>query len=158
MVHEPPLFDLLREEPSAVPMLLEERKRIEHVVRLLESGDKVGGARLFMESIILGPGMWEMLPEQLRETIVANADTWLDETRDPAALNVNLQALTQFRKPTLLTYGGKGLRGSKLIIEKLAKTIPNSRVEFDPDEGHSPHLSNPAKFVRAVGAFAHSSG
>jgi pimeloyl-ACP methyl ester carboxylesterase len=158
MVHEPPLFDLLRSESSAIPMLLEEQKRIERVIRLLESGDKVGGARLFMETIILRPGMWEMLPEQLRETIVANADTWLDETRDPTSLNVDLEALAQFRKPTLLTYGGKGLRGSELIIEKLAKAIPNSRVEFDPDEGHSPHLSNPANFVRTVRAFATQSG
>jgi len=157
IVHEPPLFDLLRSERSAIPMLLEERERIEHVIRLLESGDKLGGARLFMETVILRPGMWEMLPEQLRETIVANADTWLDETRDPAALDVDLQALTQFRKPSLLTYGGKGLRGSKLIIEKLAKTIPNSKVEFDPEEGHSPHLANPAKFVKTLRAFTSSS-
>ena len=157
IVHEPPLFDLLRSEHSAIPMLLEERNQIERVIRLLESGDKAGGARLFMETIILRPGMWEMLPEQLREMIVANADTWLDETKDPAALSVDLKALAQFRKPTLLSCGGKGLRGSKLIIEKLAKTIPNSKVEFDPDEGHSPHLANPAKFVRTVRAFASSS-
>jgi pimeloyl-ACP methyl ester carboxylesterase len=158
MVHEPPLFEVLREERSAMPMLLEERKRIEQVIRLLESGDKTAGARLFIETIILRPGMWETLPEQLRETIVANADTWLDETKDPHALDVDLEALAKFRKPVLLTYGGKGLRGSGLVIERLAKTIPNSQAEFDPDEGHTPHLSNPTKFVGSVRAFVQSTG
>jgi len=39
-----------------------------------------------------------------------------------------------------LTYGGKGLQGSSLIIEKLAKTIPNSKIEFHA-EGEIRHTS-----------------
>jgi pimeloyl-ACP methyl ester carboxylesterase len=31
-------------------------------------------------------------------------------------------------------------------------------VEFGPDEGHTPHLSNPTKFVRTLRAFVQSTG
>jgi pimeloyl-ACP methyl ester carboxylesterase len=98
------------------------------------------------------------MPVQSRDRRVANADTWLDETRDSAGSSVDLEALKRFRKPVLLTYGGRGMQGSKLVIEKLENAIPGSRVEFDPRAGHTPHVSNPGEFVRRVTTFATSSG
>lgn len=157
-VHEPPLFDLLADDPSLAPVLMEGRRRAEGVVKKLESGDKAGGARLFAETLAFGPGGWEKLPPQLKETFVTNADTWLDETRDPMGLNVDLKALSQFRKPALLTHGGKSPPFFKPVIEKLAKAIPRSNVEEYPSDGHTPHISNPDEFVRRVTAFAESSG
>jgi pimeloyl-ACP methyl ester carboxylesterase len=154
MVHEPPLFNLLMSDPSVLPMLTEGRNRREQVIRVLESGDRVGAARLFVETLTFGPGAWERMPAQSRDRMVANADTWLDETRDSTGSSVDLEALAQFRKPALLTYGGRGLQGSKLIIEKLAKAIPDSKTEFDPNGGHTPHVSNPRAFVSRVTAFA----
>jgi len=153
-VHEPPLFDLLADDPSMAPILTEGRKRAEAVVKTLEGGDKVGGARLFVETMAFGTGGWEKLPAQLRETFIANADTWLDETRDPLALNVDLKALSQFRKPTMLTYGGKSPPFFRPIIEKLSKTMPGSKLLSYPEAGHTPHISHPEEFVRRVTSFA----
>jgi pimeloyl-ACP methyl ester carboxylesterase len=158
MAHEPPLFNLLMSDISVLPMLAEGRKRREQVIRVLESGDRVGAARLFVETLTFGPGAWERMPVQSRDRMVANADTWLDETRDSAGSSVDLEALAQFRKPALLTYGGRGMQGSELIIEKLAKAIPDSKAEFDPYGGHAPHVSNPGEFMRRVATFAQSSG
>ncbi|MDA4135551.1 MAG: alpha/beta hydrolase [Thaumarchaeota archaeon] len=157
MVHEPPLFDLITGDPSVLPALAEGRKRREQVIRVLESGDRAGAARLFVETLTFGPGGWERMSAQSRERMIANADTWLDETRDSAGSSVDLEALARFRKPALLTYGGRGMQGSKRVIEKLAQTIPGSKVDFDPGTGHAPHVSDPGEFVRKVTAFAQSS-
>jgi pimeloyl-ACP methyl ester carboxylesterase len=161
IVHEPPLLDLLTGDPSSLSMAVESRKRAEAVIKTLESGDKAGGARLFVETLVFGPGQWEKLPPQLRETFINNADTWLDETRDPMGYNVDLGGLGQFRKPALLTFGGKSppfFRPIRPIIEKVAKALPNSKLESYPNDGHVPHISNPTEFVRRVTTFAKSSG
>jgi pimeloyl-ACP methyl ester carboxylesterase len=158
IVHEPPLFDLIMGDPSVLPAIAEGRRRREQVIRMLENGDRAGAARLFVETLTFGPGAWERMSQQSRDRMIANADTWLDETRDGAGSSVDLEALTRFRKPALLTYGGRGMQGSKRVIERLAQAIPGSKVEFDPSAGHAPHVSNPGEFVRKVTAFAKSSG
>ncbi len=57
----------------------------------LEDGDHERGARLFVDTIALGPGAWDGQPTSgMRETFIANAATWLDEIRDPDALHLDL--------------------------------------------------------------------
>ena len=157
IVHEPPLFDLLKDDPSTAQIPVEIRKRTEIVAKTLQSGDKAGGARLFVDTMAFGPGMWDKFPTQLKETFIANADTFLDETKDQAGLSVNLDELAHFGKPTLLTYGGKGIVGGKFIIEKLAKAIPRSTVEVYSNDGHTPHITNPNEFTKRTVAFANAS-
>jgi pimeloyl-ACP methyl ester carboxylesterase len=154
IIHEPPLLDFKTSDPSLAGLLSEGKRRAEAVVRLLEAGDKAGGARLFVETIAFGPGAWDKLPLPLRETFVANADTWLDETRDPLGLTMDPERLSRFREPTLLSYGGKSAPFFRPIVENLAKTIPGSRLVAYPNDGHTPHTSNPAAFVANVTEFA----
>jgi pimeloyl-ACP methyl ester carboxylesterase len=154
--HEPPLYGLLAGDPSLLPSLNEGNARREQVIRTLEGGDRAAAARLFVDTMTLGPGAWERMSLPRREMMVANADTWLDETKDKEGSTVDLGALAHFTKPALLTYGGRGLKGSKLIIEKLAKALPNSTVKLFPDDGHSPHASNPEEFVGTAMGFARS--
>ncbi len=156
-VHEPPLFRLLADDPSTTPLLSEGRKRAEAVIKLLEKGDRGGGARLFMETIALGPGEWDKLTPRMRETFIGNADTWLDETKDPEWTSLDLKAISQFHKPARLTYGGKSPPFFKPIVEKLAGIIPDSKLETYPNDGHAPHISDPSEFVRRVTVFAKSS-
>ena len=157
IVHEPPLFDLLKDDPSTAQIPIEIRRRTEIVAKKLQSGDKVEGARLFVETMAFGPGMWDKFAPQLRETFVANADTFLDETKDIAGYTVDLDGLSQFTKPALLTYGGKGIVGGKFIIEKLAKAISGSKIEVYSDDGHTPHISNPKEFIQRTVSFAMAS-
>lgn len=158
IIHEPPLLDWPTNDSSMAPLLKEGKSRSEAVIRVLEAGDKEGGARLFVETVAFGPGAWDKLPPQLKETFVTNADTWLDETRDPLGLVIDVKALSQFRRPTLLSYGGKSAPFFKPIVERLADTIPNSKLETYPDDGHAPHRSNPEEFLRRVTTFAMSAG
>jgi pimeloyl-ACP methyl ester carboxylesterase len=157
-IHEPPLLDFPLDEPTVAAVLREGRSRAEAVVKVLEKGDRQGGARQFVETIAVGPGAWDKQTPQLRETFVANADTFLDEMRDTRGLVVDFRALSRFRKPTLISYGGKSAPFFKPIVERLAGIIPSSRLEAYPNDGHTPHISNPEEFVRRVTAFAKSSG
>lgn len=155
-IHEPPLLDLSVEEPAVAAMLREGKSRAEAAAEVLESGDRSGGARQFVETIAFGPGSWDKLPPQLKETFVINADTWLDEMKDPEAFVIDFEALSRFHKPALLSYGGKSAPFFKPIAEKLAGIIPDSKLETYPNDGHTPHISNPGEFVRRVTAFAKS--
>ncbi|MDE1853448.1 MAG: alpha/beta hydrolase [Thaumarchaeota archaeon] len=156
-IHEPPLLDLPLDDPSVAAKLREGKSRAEAVVKVLETGDRPRGARQFVDTIAFGPGAWDKLPPQLRQTFVNNADTWLDEMRDSQGLVVDFESLSKFHKPTLLSYGGKSAPFFRPIVEKLAGVIPGSRLETYPDDGHTPHISNPDEFVRRVTAFAKSS-
>ncbi len=154
---EPSLFGLLADDPSNATFLTEMMKRTEGVIKLIESGDKAGGARLTAE-IVFGPGGWDKLPPPLRDIFIANADTFADERRDMKSIHVDLDALSRFNKPTLLTLGEKSPPVFKPVVEKLAKTIPGSKVFTYAGAGHSPYISHPEEFVRTVTAFAESSG
>src|SRR5437870_2642402 len=93
IVHEPPLFPLLA-GTEFEPALAEVQRRVDAVVRLLEAGDNKNAARLFVDTIAFGPAAWdEQLTPQRRDVFIANAQTWLDEVRDPDALQMDLEAL-----------------------------------------------------------------
>lgn len=154
IIHEPPLLNLPTEDPQLARILGDGKRRAEVVQRMLEAGDMAGGARQFVESIAFGPRGWDKLPPRLRETFISHADTWLDEQNDPMGLVVDFEELTQFRKPSLLSYGGKSAPFFRPIVEKVAGAIPGSKLEVYPNDGHTPHISNPDEFVRRVTAFA----
>ena len=86
IAHEPPLFSLLANDPSVAPMLDEVGKRIGAVVERIASGDDAGAARQFVETVALGPGGWDRLSPDLKETFITNAPTFLDEAHDPEQL------------------------------------------------------------------------
>ncbi len=153
IAHEPPLLDLALGNSSLEVKSMEGRRRARKVASLLEAGDMAGGAKLFVETISFGPGQWDRMPASVKEIFVSNADTFLDESRDREGLTVDLKALSGFQKPTLLTNGGKSAPFFKPIVEKLAKTIPGSKLEQYPNDGHTPHASNPDEFVKRVTAF-----
>src|SRR6202011_1807169 len=80
VVHEPPLVGLIAEDPTMAEILQDFGERIGGVAECLKAADMVGGARRFVEDVALGPGAWDQLPPEARETFVANAPTFLDET------------------------------------------------------------------------------
>ncbi len=154
-IHEPPAFDLLKGDPSMGPMLAR-LDSIGKVVKALQSGDKVGGARMFAE-FVTGPGGWDRMPPQQREAFIANADTFLDESKDPLGLTVDLKALSGFSRPTMLTYGGKSPASFRPVVDKVAAAIHGAKVFSFDDAGHMPHVTHPDKFVATATEFAMSS-
>ncbi len=156
IVHEPPLFGLLKDEPDAQSALATVHDRIMAVVELLTDGDFEDGARSFMETIALGPGAWSALPQDARDTFVFNAPTWLDEARDPEALEIDLSRLRNFSAPALLTVGGQSPAFFPLVVGRIAGALPNAERQMLVEAGHVPHLSHPEEQVRVVRSFIQS--
>lgn len=157
IAHEPPLFATLAGEPSAQPALAEVGTRIAKVLELLHAGDMADGARRFVETIAFGPGAWDQLPAELRETFTFNAPTWLDETGDPEALAIDLASLGAFRKPALLSNGDQSPPFFQLVLTKLGDALPHAQRSTFVGAGHVPHLSHPQEYVRIVTDFGRAS-
>lgn len=153
IVHEPPLFGLLKDEPTAKQALAAVQERMSSAAALLAGGDWTGGARQFVETIAFGPGAWPELPEEVRETFVFNAPTWLDEVRDPEALEIDLSGLRRFTAPALLTIGAQSAPFFPLVVDRIAAVMRQARLRTYIGAGHVPHLSHPEEYVRVVTEF-----
>lgn len=153
VAHEPPLFGLLDDDPTLEPALATVRERIDAVVALLRAGDHQGGARRFVETIAHGPGAWDTMPKAARDTFVFNAPTWLDELREPESRAMQLDLLSNFSAPTLLTLGGASPPFFPLVVKRVAAAIPYARQHVYPEAGHVPHLSHPIEYVQVVSSF-----
>ena len=154
VVHEPPLFQLLDQEPGAEAALHAIRERTDAVLQLLNAGNASAGARQFVETIALGPGAWDQLPSALRNTFILNAPTFSDEMQDPDTLDLDLSALRDFMHPTLLTLGAQSPAFFALVVRELERAFPNARTRIFAEAGHVPHVSHPREYVEAVKSFA----
>lgn len=154
IAHEPPLFPLLA-GTELEPALMEVQRRIGAVVELLERGDHERAARLFVDTIAFGPDAWDsQLTPEMRETFIANAPTFLDEARDPDALEMDLESLAGFDKPALLTSGTASAPFFAPVVDLIASRMPRSdRVTIDGAD-HVPHVSVPERYVELVTTFA----
>ncbi len=156
-VHEPPLLGMLADDPAFATMLAEGRTRREAVMRAIEAGNLEGGARLFVETQMAGPGGWDKLPSAIRDAFIANAGNYLDEVRNRSDATIDLKALAVVRWPSLLSYGRTSGPFMRTVIERLASVMPRSRIHVYAEAGHNVHLTHPQEFARTITAFADSS-
>jgi pimeloyl-ACP methyl ester carboxylesterase len=150
VVHEPPLIGMIQDHPM-IPAV---RQRIGAVVALLRAGDMEAGARLFVDTIAFGPGMWDQLPAPIRDTFVFNAPTFLDEQNEPVGVNtVDLERLARFDRPILLTRGDQSAPFFGVIVDQLAEALPHARQHVFHGAGHVPHLTASGEYVKVVSGF-----
>lgn len=151
IVHEPPLFGLLADDPTFSLMVSEIKTLIEGVVLRLASGDYEGGAKQFVETVALGPGMWVQLPPEARQTLIDNAPTFLDEACDPEQLVFDLDWIRGFSHPALLTTGEKSPPIFAPVLEKLSVVLRPAMVL--PDSGHIPHVTHAEAYAEVISNF-----
>jgi pimeloyl-ACP methyl ester carboxylesterase len=150
-VHEPPAFGLI----PGHPMMPVVAQRIGAVAELLKAGDMEGGAKLFVETIAFGPGMWPQLAADMRRTFVFNAPTFLDEISEPmeTALWIDLTRLAAYAGPMLITQGDQSAPFFPAIVDTIAAAVPSARRHTFHGSGHVPHLTAPEDYVEVVAAF-----
>jgi pimeloyl-ACP methyl ester carboxylesterase len=154
IVHEPPLFPLL-DGTQFEPALHEVRRRIGAVIELLEQGEDARAAQLFVDTIAFGPDAWEtQLTSAIRQVFITNAPTFLDETRDPDFLEIDLDALVGFQKPALLTSGTESAPFFGPVVDLVAAQIPGARRVTITGANHVPHITVPDRYVELVTNFA----
>jgi pimeloyl-ACP methyl ester carboxylesterase len=157
MAHEPPLFDLLRDDPKTRQLAEELDNSFLAVADEIAAGNMEAGARRFVE-MILGTGTWDaFLPDDAKRTLINNAPTFLDETGDPEVLSIDTQALARFHGPVLLSGGTESPPYFAPVLDKLAAVITDVTRKTCEGDGHLPHLTNPKKYVEAILQFIDSS-
>ncbi|MFI1379425.1 alpha/beta fold hydrolase [Embleya sp. NPDC020886] len=153
VAHEPPLLDIVAGDPQLAPLIRETQGRIDAVVESLRAGDDRGAAYRFVEEVALGPGMWERLPDPVRETFIGNAATFLDEQNDPRWASIDLAAISDLTAPVLLSHGTASPPWFPGIIDRLADAIAHARVATLTGAGHVPHSTHPEQYVATVTGF-----
>lgn len=148
-VHEPPVMSIVGE--GAAELLGAATTLADQI----EAGDVEVATRTFMEEIALGPGSWEgQLAERERRTFVANAPTFAGEVRDPAAYDVDIDALARSRVPSLITKGSEGPPPLRALSDELARVLPHAETGVFEGAGHAPHETHPSDYADLIAAFA----
>ncbi|MBV8541648.1 MAG: alpha/beta hydrolase [Pseudonocardiales bacterium] len=151
LVHEPPLFALLRDDASTRHLAEEASEHLRRAAGLITAGAVAQGVRHFVDHAAFGPGTWDMLfTSEIRRTCLANADTWLDQSGDPTRLAVRPELLADYPHPLVVSHGATGLPTYGLIAELIVAALPRSRRRVLRGAGHAPHLSHPADFAELV--------
>jgi pimeloyl-ACP methyl ester carboxylesterase len=144
---------IVADDAELRPLMQEVQGRVQSVLDQLRAGDIAGGTRRFVEELALGPGMWEQLPEEMRQTFMNNASTFLDEQQDATWADLDLGDLSRFSSPTLLTDGDRSPPWFPKIMSKLAGAIDEAERLTFSGAGHVPHLTHPDDYVRTVTEF-----
>lgn len=152
IVNEPPLFSLLADDADSQNGLHAFETQMAAVVERLSAGDREGGASQFVDAI-LGSGIWAELPPEVKQTVIFNAPTFLDEMQDPNMLWVDLERLRSFPHPALLLNGQNGMPLAEAIMEKLAAAIPHVKRRTIAGAGHEPEQECPERYAALVSDF-----
>jgi pimeloyl-ACP methyl ester carboxylesterase len=152
--HEPPLFSLVAGDPAVAPMLGGFAQLSAAVTERIASGDHAGAAEQFVEEA-LGQGMWAQFPPEIQQSMIENAPTFLDEANDPDQLAFDLDWITGFPHPVLLTQGDQSPPLFPPVVTKLAEALPSAEMSTYAGVGHVPHMEDPEAYVKALTTFAH---
>lgn len=156
IAHEPPLMGIV-DDPEARAAIEENQATLDAVLDQIRGGDSAAGARRFVEEVAMGPGTWDQLPEPVRRAFETNAPTFLNEAADPDSLHVDLDALSRFSGPALLTGGEQSPVWFSAILDKLGQTLKKAQRRTYAGAGHVPQMSHPEDYVRTVSDFIKSS-
>lgn len=138
-VHEPaPLFGILdaTSDETLASALMAFQTSAGVVEELITSGRHRDAAQHFVENVALGPGAWDMLPEEFRSVLEANAATFLDELHDPTAFTIDIDALAATSVPLQLTRGTEGPPLFTAVFEELTAGVPAAETHVFDGAGH----------------------
>ncbi|MFF3071991.1 alpha/beta fold hydrolase [Kitasatospora sp. NPDC057936] len=149
-VHEPPGTGILLADPDLRPIGTAFADRIAAVRELLEQAESAAAAELYVDTLAFGPGAWSQLPAPVRHTYIRNAPTYLDELRDPDALDLDLTGLARYGDPALLTQSDDSAPMFGEVLDLIDLTLSKAERHLYEGAGHAPHLSQPEEWVRMV--------
>ncbi|MFD8480097.1 alpha/beta fold hydrolase [Kitasatospora sp. NPDC059673] len=153
VAHEPPLMGIVAQDRDLGPLMRAMGERLGSVHAHLRAGEDLAGAKQFIDEVALGPGTWDEFPDRLRDVLLFNAPTFLDELGDPGWSFLDLAGLSGYLGPALLTNGTESPPWFAAIIAKLAEALPRAEIGTLEGAGHVPHVSHPAEYLRSLTGF-----
>ena len=150
-LHEPPAFALLTGRPELVELKEQTGVVARQSVALLAAGRVEEGTAYFMEEMAFGAGSWnELFDDQARATMVANADTWLDQSRDPERLAMDVTALNAFDGPVTFSVGSRTLPAFSASTAEILRLVPEASGVTIEGAGHGAPTSHPEELAAAI--------
>lgn len=154
-LHEPPTFGVLDDDPASEQYSRRLGALLDDVVADIEGGRHEAAARRFVETIAVGPGGWELLLEQVRQTMAFNAPTFLDVVGDPTQGMLDRDELAAITAPVLLTGGAQTPSATPhaAVNDALAAALPYVERYTFAGAGHIPHRTHADELARVAIAF-----
>ncbi len=150
-LHEPPVFALLAEQHP--DLLAASKAQLLRAAELLDAGELEAGTVHFIEQVAFGDGSWHALFDAAdRAIMLANADTWLDQSRDPQRLAVDVDLLARSGCPLTLSLGTATLPWFREVTHAIARQVPEAAVEPVPGGAHGSPKSHPLEIVEGFRA------
>jgi pimeloyl-ACP methyl ester carboxylesterase len=153
LLHEPPFFALLEDDPATAPeaeRLYAETRRTQSLAR---TGHEEAAARAIAETLSAEEGTWNSLEPEVRQNLLRYVEQWTEEIGDPEATRPDRTALAEILIPVLATTGEASPPFLHRITALLAEAMRNAHLRTLPRVGHVPHRSDPDEFVALVHGF-----
>jgi pimeloyl-ACP methyl ester carboxylesterase len=151
---EPPLLPWLRNIPGGEPALAAFMTNAwEPARQAFARGELEQGIRLFFNGV-LGPGVFDQLPEPVRASLLDNAPEMKAETSATELFSTfSCEDAQRIKVPVLLLTGERSPKIFRLITDELARCLPRAERVMIPDASHAISADNPPAYNEAVLAF-----
>ena len=148
--HEPPVGELLADDPESQELLDEIGEMMRAVAQQIADGDHRGAGQRFWDWGVIP---WDDLPPDTQAVVAAHAVQFLGQLGDPDAVALDVDALSSMSAQVLLSQGAHSREIARRIVDRLAVVIPNARRQVLPDAGHVPQMTHPDAYVEMVSGF-----
>jgi pimeloyl-ACP methyl ester carboxylesterase len=145
-VHEPPVYGLLPGHPDAERSEANTAK----ILALLREGRHTEGAQLFIDTVALGPGSWDRMPETDQSRLIRHAPTFLEEAEDRSNFDLDPAPLRRLGDRIVLTRGTHSPPHLHALTGALAIALPEARLHDIEGAGHIPHLTHPDLYADVI--------
>ncbi|MEN0062900.1 MAG: alpha/beta hydrolase [Myxococcota bacterium] len=158
VLYEPPVFGLLRGVPEVAKPLRAAQRSMGEAKSLIEEGALERGTKHFVEEVAFGTGSWgALLDANARGRMLAHADTWLDQARDPERFDIDVTTLGTLRNASgnsvvTLVSGAASLATFRGVVSQIRSRVPTVRHVEIPGAGHGAPLSHPVEFAAVIEA------
>ena len=150
-LHEPPAFALLTGRPELEELREQTGVVARASVALLDAGRVEEGTAYFVEEMAFGAGSWSQLfDDRARAIMMANSDTWLDQSRDPERLALDVTALNAFDGPVTFSAGSRTLPAFTAATAEMLRLVPGASGATIEGAGHGAPISHPDKLAAAI--------
>ena len=150
-LHEPPAFALLTGRPELEELREQTGAVARESVALLDSGRVEEGTAYFVEEMAFGAGSWsELFDDQARTIMMANSDTWLDQSRDPERLALDVTALNAFDGSVTFSVGSRTLPAFTAATAEMLRLVPGASGATIGGAGHGAPTSHPDELAAAI--------
>jgi pimeloyl-ACP methyl ester carboxylesterase len=147
---EPVMFNLLRIEKRREWGEIEGLAR--KVLSAVANGDDRAAAAHFMR-YWLGRIRWMIAPEKFKAAVTATIRKVALEFMIVLDTEGSLADFKEVKAPALLIGGGKTPAPARAVLDMLAATLPNAKLEIVKGAGHMIPFTHPAELNRSIVAF-----